>query len=120
MNRKYLSAGHEFTNTDEKKKKIASAIEKLQWFDLPASKLPFSQGYALKEMILQIGNNPDKIAYGIFDNGMTLLAMRNNYSDGEIRRATLYAIDNGVSVISVAVDEETTEDIINDKAAASI
>ncbi len=110
MNRIFLSVGKEFNDTEAKQAKVAVAINALQWFDLPASDLPFSQGQAINELIKQMGNNPDKIGYGIYDNNLTLLGMRNNYSRGKVLRATVYAIDTGVEVVAVAVDEETTRD----------
>lgn len=112
MQRKYLKAGAEFNNTTGKQLKIETSIKTLQWFNLPPdTNLPFSQGYALKEMVQQMGYKTDKIGYGTYDNSLALLAMRNNYQTGEIRRATLYAIDTGVELISIAVDEETATDI---------
>lgn len=114
MKRIFLSAGSQYNDSKEKQDRIAIAIKSLQWFDLPVADLPFMQGYALNEMIEQMGHNPDKIGYGIFENHFALLSMRNNYSRGKVRRATLYAIDTGVELVSVAVDEETADDILKD------
>lgn len=120
MNRIYSDVGKEFNNTKEKQEKIALAINSLKWFDLPVITLPFSQGYALIEMIKQAGNNTDKIGYGIYDDKLAFLAMRNNYSEGNVRRATLYTIDTGTELINIAIDEETAEDIPDEPYPAGL
>ena len=113
MYRRFLSVGEKFNDTDAKKAIIHQAIQGLEWFHLPLTeKLPFMQGEGIKAMIQQMGKKVDKIAHGVIGNGLGLLAMRNNYSDGEVRRATLYAIDLGDQLVPVAVDEENETDLI--------
>lgn len=113
MERKYLNVGKQFNDTDLKRHKITVAIKSLQWFNLhPKVQLPFMQGMGIKAMIQQMGCATDKVAHGIFEHGMALLAIRNNYRQGNIRRATLYAIDTGVELINVAADEETESDVL--------
>ena len=118
MERRFLKVGSLFNDTTKKQQIIASAINALQWFDLnPKLELPFSQGMAIQTMIRQMGNNPDQVAHGIFYDGIALLAVRNNYSKGKVRRATLYAVDVGDEVINVAADEETEQDVLTKNQA---
>lgn len=123
MERNYLPVGAEYTDTQSKKDAIAKAIGELEWIDLPANvvhgkngagtptigniTLPFSQGFALNQMIMQLGHNPDRIAHGILHDGVALLAMRNNYNEGEVRRATVYVLDFFDHLVPVASDRET-------------
>lgn len=113
--RTYTTKGAEYTQTDKQKEKLQAAIERIQWFDLPLKdddSIPFSQGYALKNMVKVMGRKADRVGYGIYGDRYSLLAMRNNYDSGDTRRATVYALDNGDDrVTSVAIDEETIEDL---------
>jgi hypothetical protein len=110
MNRTYTEAGKQYTDTEAQKAILQKGINSVQWFDLPAKNLPFSQGEGLRVMIKQVGNKPDKIGYGIVSvtHGVrSLLAIRCNYTSGEVKRATVYGIDNGHELVIVAVDTET-------------
>jgi len=111
MTRRYLSVGSAHTFTQQQKDKLQIAIIELQWFDVKDNPhLPFMQGYALKEMIKSFGEKTDRVAHGIFGD-FSLLAIRNNYSRGDVKRVTLYAIDLGDKVTNLAVDEETQQDL---------
>lgn len=110
MERTFLSVGAKYTETEIQKAALDNAIKKIEWFDLPAKKLPFSQGEALREMIKEMGNNPSKVGYGGLTCGAyyySLLAMTNNYKEGEVKQATVYMLDTGIEAISLAVDTES-------------
>ena len=114
MKRNFLPVGTAFTNTSVKQTILDKAIAEIEWLDIDVKngvipELPFSQGYAIREMVKNIGNKVDKVGHGIISYGRecyAILAIRNNYTAGDVKRATLYAIDEGTHVTMIATDTE--------------
>jgi hypothetical protein len=114
MFRRFLNIGKEFNDTVEKQVKINEAIKSIQWFDSLTADMGYMQCEGLRAMNEQFGRKPDKFGCGLYSvsgDCYGILAMRNNYSNGKIRRATLYSLDTGINCINIAVDEETAEDV---------
>lgn len=111
MNRTFLKVGQQYTDTTNKRDTLALAVATIEWHPLPLGQsLPFSQGYALREMVVEMGVNPDKVGFGQVSLGAkaySLLAMQNNYTEGEVKRVIVYAIDNGCAAVMVFCDEFT-------------
>jgi len=114
MKRTYFDTGKEFSDTTDKKNKLEEAIKTIEWYPVPPPKLPLSQGMGLNALVRRWGKDTDKIGFGVIStNGhcYSLLAFRNNYSEGDVRRVTIYSVDTGCESINVAADEETLEDL---------
>lgn len=116
----YLSVGSAFTDNDEKKAKLEKAISQIEWHESKNGKvtLGFMQGSGLKSFINEFGCNVSKFGYaGYYDkqndiSGGFIYGIENNYSDGDVKRVIVYAIDNGVQLIPVLVDEEGQSPVI--------
>lgn len=85
---------------------ILHAISGLEWIDVtqnPKISLPFSQGYALRELIKSFRLDPQKLAYhtttGQRLDGHALLAVETKYGNGDT--AKIYVLDDGMSVTPV-------------------
>ena len=113
MKRSYLSAGAQYTASQDQKNNLDTAIKNLQWCKMTDVKsVPGWKHYALKAMMATMGVNVDRIGHcDTLFGRYTLLAIRSNYDKGEIGRVTLYAIELGDRIISLALDEEPVYEV---------
>lgn len=110
----YIEAGKKYLTNDNDKAIVEREKNSLTWIDIPVPSLPFSQGYAIKEVINQFKLPATKIAYdGCLSRMSTersasygFYGIEASYNDGTTIR--LYIVDDGVSILPVFVDVYTT------------
>lgn len=98
----WMKVGSIFAIDDEEKAEFISASNKVEWFDLPTgNKLPFSQGYAVQEMIKQFfGGKATAAGWMDTYRRYTLIAVRGIFTNGI---AEAFAIDTGSELMPVLV-----------------
>lgn len=100
----WLNVGKELVEKMGGQDAVRAAAAGLEWIDIKANpkiSLPFSQGFALKEIIRAFNLNPLALAYhttGRVLDGHGFYGVEAKYAD---RTAKLYVIDDGLSVTPV-------------------
>ena len=104
----YTEIGKKEGYTEES---ITETAEKLEWVEIiPEMKLPFSQGYAINEMIKEFKIKAGKIAYnGIIRNGNE---EHGFYGIETTMGQRLYFADCGCSLCPVAIDDARDKNLI--------
>lgn len=90
----FTKIGSEYTKDNESK--VLAEIDSLEWQDLPIKEAPFSQGYALTEIIKEWKIPAKKVAmYGCLSN-CGLLGVQT-------KKQQIFFVDNGLEVIPIGL-----------------